>query len=226
MDWPLHHLHRPHPKALRNVICVVCSGSPKKCATPNLDPGGGERFFLLQISNFENPPHPPGIPYSIAFALYVVPIWLRRKHVTFTKPCACAAKCITFLAWHTIYHFYANCNRMAAQTDTWHIHGKSLFRALPNGRAIGAGFDHLRLVEDGCEHVRTVANTKTTSGEHSSTLRLPNENPSLRIREKEENMLENNGSHVKPIFFGVKKTNIEELSPIESFILRSEDFLS
>ena len=80
------------------------------------------------------------------------------------------------------YHFYANHNGIAAQTDTRHVHEKSLFGALPNGRAIGAGFEHLR----------TVANTKTTTGEHSSTLRLPklNENPSLRIREKSWSILE------------------------------------
>ena len=84
------------------------------------------------------------------------------------------------------YHFYANHNGIAAQTDTRHVHEKSLFGALPNGRAIGAGFEHLRTVANGCERLRTVANTKTTTGEHSSTLRLPklNENPSLRIREK------------------------------------------
>ena len=50
------------------------------------------------------------------------------------------------------YNFYANHNGIAAQTDTWHVHEKSRFRALPNGRAIGAGFEHLRTVEDGCEH--------------------------------------------------------------------------
>ena len=83
------------------------------------------------------------------------------------------------------YHFYANHNGIAAQTDTRHVHEKSLFGALPNGRAIGAGFEHLRTVADGCGRLRTVANTKTTTGEHSSTLRLSklNENPSLRIRE-------------------------------------------
>ena len=67
-------------------------------------------------------------------------------------------------------------------------HEKSLFGALPNGRAIGAGFEHLRTVANGCGRLRTVANTKTTTGEHSSTLRLPklNENPSLRIRENKK----------------------------------------
>ena len=50
------------------------------------------------------------------------------------------------------YHFYANHNGIAAQTDTRHVHEKSLFGALPNGRAIGAGFEHLRTVADGCEH--------------------------------------------------------------------------
>ena len=76
------------------------------------------------------------------------------------------------------YHFHANHNGIAAQTDTWHVHEKSLFGALPNSRAIGAGFEHLRTVADGCGRLRTVANTKTTTGEHSSTLRLPklNEN--------------------------------------------------
>ena len=84
------------------------------------------------------------------------------------------------------YHFYANHNGIAAQTDTRHVHEKSLFGALPNGRAIGAGFEHLRTVADGCGRLRSLANTKTTTGEHSSTLRLPklNENPSLRIREQ------------------------------------------
>ena len=47
--------------------------------------------------------------------------------------------------------FYANHNGIAAQTDTWRVHEKSLFRALPNGSAIGSGFEHLRMVEDGCE---------------------------------------------------------------------------
>ena len=56
------------------------------------------------------------------------------------------------------YHFYANHNGIAAQTDTRHVHEKSLFGALPNGRAIGAGFEHLRTVADGCERLRTVAN--------------------------------------------------------------------
>ena len=55
------------------------------------------------------------------------------------------------------YHFYANQNGIAAQTDTRHVHEKSLFGALPNGRAIGAGFEHLRTVADGCERLRTVA---------------------------------------------------------------------
>ena len=53
------------------------------------------------------------------------------------------------------YHFYANHNRIAVQTDTWHIHEKSLFRALPNGRAIGLGFEQLRTVEDGWGRLRT-----------------------------------------------------------------------
>ena len=35
------------------------------------------------------------------------------------------------------YHFYANHNGIAAQTDTRHVHEKSLFGALPNGRASG-----------------------------------------------------------------------------------------
>ena len=41
----------------------------------------------------------------------------------------------------------------------WHVTRpwKSRFRALPNGRAIGAGFEHLRTVADGCERLRTVA---------------------------------------------------------------------
>ena len=97
------------------------------------------------------------------------------------------------------YHFYANHNGIAAQTDTRHVHEKSLFRALPNGRAIGAGFEHLRTVADGCERLRTVANTKTTTGEHSSTLRLPklNENPSLRIRENMEKIWKNRSIQTK-----------------------------
>ena len=98
------------------------------------------------------------------------------------------------------YHFYANHNGIAAQTDTRHVHEKSLFGALPNGRAIGAGFEHLRTVADGCGRLRTVANTKTTTGEHSSTLRLPklNENPSLRIREKKSDVfLSNQGRTFK-----------------------------
>ena len=53
------------------------------------------------------------------------------------------------------YHFYANHNGIAAQTDTRHVHEKSLFGALPNGRAIGAGFEHLRTVADGCGRLRT-----------------------------------------------------------------------
>ena len=58
------------------------------------------------------------------------------------------------------YHFYANPKRIAAQSATFSSHKKSRFGALPNGRAIGAGFEHLR----------SLAVTKTTTGEHSSTL--------------------------------------------------------
>ena len=71
------------------------------------------------------------------------------------------------------YHFCANHNGIAAQTDTWHIHEKSLFGALPNGRAIGLGFEHFRTVANGCGRLRTVANTKTTTSEHSPILRRP-----------------------------------------------------
>ena len=70
-------------------------------------------------------------------------------------------------------------SRIAAQTDTWHIHEKSLFRALPNGRAIGLGFEQFRTVEDGCEHENNVGRTQL----YPQTPKL-NENPSLRIREK------------------------------------------
>ena len=52
-----------------------------------------------------------------------------------------------------MYHFHANHN--------------GILRALPNGRAIALGFEHLRTVAVGCEQLRTVANSKTTSGIHS-----------------------------------------------------------
>ena len=65
----------------------------------------------------------------------------------------------------------------ATQTDTWHIREKSLFRAPPNGRAIGAGFEHLRTVEDGCGHENNGGRTQLDP----QTPKL-NENPSLRIR--------------------------------------------
>ena len=52
----------------------------------------------------------------------------------------------------TTYHLYANHNSIAAQTDTRQIHEKSLFGALPNGSAIGLGFEQLRTVANGCEH--------------------------------------------------------------------------
>ena len=55
------------------------------------------------------------------------------------------------------YHFYANHNGIAARIDTRRVHEKSLFGALPNGRAIGAGFEHLRTVANGCGRLRTVA---------------------------------------------------------------------
>ena len=70
----------------------------------------------------------------------------------------------------------------SSETDTWHIHEKSLFRALTNGRAIGAGFEHLWTavtVADGCEHENNVGRTQL----YPQTPKL-NENPSLRIREK------------------------------------------
>ena len=93
------------------------------------------------------------------------------------------------------YHFLANHNRIAAQTDTWHIHEKSLFRALPNGRAIGAGFEQLRTAADGCERLRTVAdgcghenNVRRRTQLYPQTPKL-NENPSLRIREKRRETL-------------------------------------
>ena len=76
------------------------------------------------------------------------------------------------------YNFYANHNGIAAQTDTWHVHEKSRFRALPNGRAIGAGFEHLRTVANGCGHENNDRRTQL----HPQTPKL-NENPSLRFRE-------------------------------------------
>ena len=77
------------------------------------------------------------------------------------------------------YHFHANHNGIATQTETWQVHEKSLFRALPNGSAIGLGFEQLRTVEDGCEHENNVGRTQL----YPQTPKL-NENPSLRIREK------------------------------------------
>ena len=55
------------------------------------------------------------------------------------------------------YHVYANTNHnvIAEQTDTWHIHEKSLSKALPNSRAIETSYGQLRMVK------------------HRSTLRLP-----------------------------------------------------
>ena len=107
-------------------------------------------------------------------------IWLRRKRVTFTKPCACAAKCITFLAWHTTFmQITMECGANWHATRPW----KVTFWSSPQRQGHRS---RIRTLADGCERLRTVANTKTTTGEHSSTLRLPklNENPSLRIREK------------------------------------------
>ena len=49
------------------------------------------------------------------------------------------------------YHFHANHNAIAAQTDTSQV----LFTALPNGRAIGAGSEHLRTCANGCGRLRS-----------------------------------------------------------------------
>ena len=84
--------------------------------------------------------------------------------------------------------FHANDNGIASQTDTSHIHEKSLAKASPNGSALALYWGHLRTVADGCERLRTVANIETTGREQGSTPRPPelNENPSLRIREKQK----------------------------------------
>ena len=52
-------------------------------------------------------------------------------------------------------HFRANHNVIAAQTDTCHIHEKSLAKASPNGRAIETSYGRLQTVAKGCKRLRT-----------------------------------------------------------------------
>ena len=61
--------------------------------------------------------------------------------------------------------------------------------------------ERIRTLANGCGRLRTVANIKATTGEHSSTLRLPklNENPSLRIREKAKQKKANFADFAYPI---------------------------
>ena len=101
-----------------------------------------------------------------------IPMELRRKRVTFTKPCACAAKCITF--FYLASHFDVLYNGIAAQSDTFSSHKKSPARASPNDRANRRHRERLRTVADGCERLRTVAVAQANFGEHTSNPQTPN----------------------------------------------------
>ena len=107
------------------------------------------------------------------------------------------------------YHFYANHNAIAAQTDTWHVHEKSRFRALPNGSAIGAGFEQLRTRANGCERLRTRkqrrANTALPSD--SQVKREPFATHSGKTHPQKQNNSEQLASHQLHISEGQASCN-------------------
>ena len=156
MDWPLHHLHHPHPKTLQNLHQLLRSQKKFALLQTSIQVGESD-FFPCKSQILRIPPPFPGLPF------------LTQLPSRFTSSqCNCDANVslsrnpapVQRNASPFLHDISFLCKSLWNRRTNWHATRPWKVTFPQRQGHIGTGFEHLRTVADGCQHENNVQRTQ------------------------------------------------------------------